>query len=285
MLLALNQNSSPREVSEKYMKTRRRLLVLEYDGVAVPYELHPGLTVPAEELKLTLKKLSRDPKNTIMLITGRDVDHLNKYWKDLQIILVAENGAFYKVPGGAWQSLFSTSSDWTNRVSNAMRSLAFQFPGSFIEEKNHSLVWHHRATREPVYESELRQILAAVNALNQSELFTVRYNEFALELSTTGIDPGTFLARWIGGQSFDYILAMGTIRLEESVFQLLTTDACTVRVGAMATSRANFHIEDQSGVVQFLMGLPSGSEGRLYLNIGGNGSFRKTPSKPDAETQ
>jgi trehalose 6-phosphate synthase/phosphatase len=284
MLLALNQNSNPAQVTDQYLKTRRRLFVLEYDGVVVPYELHPDITEPAESIKSALKKLAKDPRNTVMLMTGRDMYHLDKYWSDLPLILVAENGAFYRVPGGTWQSLFSATNDWMDRIANAMNSLSFQFTGSFIERKNHSLVWHHRTTVEPIYESELKQILAAVSALNHSELFMVRHSEFALELSTAGINPGTFMARWIGGQVFDFIMAMGTIRIDEDVFPLLTGDAFTVRVGEMTSSRANFHIASQLDVIPFLKNLTGGSEGRgLSWAFGGNGIFRNSQSKPDQE--
>jgi trehalose 6-phosphate synthase/phosphatase len=180
------------------------------------------------------------------------MEHLDKHWFDSPVILVAENGAYYRVPSGSWQSLFKATNDWMDRISNAINSLSFQFAGSFVERKNHSIVWHYRNVKEPIAPGELTQILAAIRALNNSQQFTIRHNEFAIELSTNGIDAGSFIARWIGGQSFDFILALGTVISETSVFPLLTDQAVTVRVGQSIDSRANYQVSKREDAILFI---------------------------------
>jgi trehalose 6-phosphate synthase/phosphatase len=265
MLLALSQNINSSDVFAKYAEARRRLLIFEYDGVVVPYDLYPGLTKPGVDVLAPIKALSNDPRNVVMLLSGRDMEHLDMHWSTMQLILVAENGAYYRVPGGSWQSLFSADNQWIDRISNALNSLSFQFPESFVERKNHSVVWHHRAMKEPIADAELRQILTAITALNRQDQFNVRYDEFSLELSTAGIDAGSFVARWIGGQSFNFILTVGTSRLEEPIFGLFSKEACSVRVGSFQNSRANFHLSSQADVTPFLSQLASFSNSKTAM--------------------
>lgn len=257
MLSALNQSLTAGEVFRRYRDAKRRLLIIEYDGALLPYDLNPEMTMPGSGIKNSLDDLCSDPRNVVILLSGRDMQHLDKFWASSQLILVAENGAYYRVPTGTWQSLFRADNYWIDRIANALCSLSLQYEGSFVERKNHSVVWHHRAMKEPLADAEIRRIVAAVNALNHHGQFMVRHNEFALELSTAGIDAGSFIARWIGGQFFDYTLALGTSRIEQTVFELFSKEACTVRVGAMTSSKANFHLFSQQDVVPFLEQLRS----------------------------
>lgn len=257
MLSALNQSFTLPEIFARYRDATRRLIIIEYDGALLPYDLHPGLTQPTAEVQNILKDLSADPRNLVMLLSGRDMEHLDKHWRSSQLILVAENGAYYRVPGGTWQSLFAADNYWIERVANALESLSFLYKDTFVERKEHSVVWHHRAMKAPMADAEIRQILSAVNALNNQGHFTVRHDEFALELSTAGIDPGSFIARWIGGQYFDFTMAIGTSRIEQSVFGLFSREACSVRVGPAVATRANFQLPSQDEVVPFLGQLSS----------------------------
>jgi len=252
MLSGLDQHFNPNDVREKYANSRKRLIVLEYDGVLVPYENHPDLTVPPVSLRSLLTKVAGDSRNTLMMVSGRDQQHLDKYWSDMLAILVAENGAYYRVPNGLWQSLFNSSNAWINRVENALNSLTFEYNGSFVERKKHSVVWHHRCAEPKITDAEMQGVLSAIRSLNHAGHFEVRSNEFSLELATNGIDPGSFLARWIGSQQFDFIMGIGTAQLDDFVFPLLTKHAISVRVGRFTQTRAKFHLAAQTDVESFL---------------------------------
>jgi trehalose 6-phosphate synthase/phosphatase len=266
MLTPLNRDNHSPEVRKKYTTAKRRLIVLEYDGVLVPYELHYDLTTPPNDLKVLINQLSADPRNVIMLMSGRDTEHLDKFWAESSLLVAAENGAFYRVPGGSWQSLFKADNYWIDRVANAMTSLAIQYAGSFVERKTHSLVWHFRTVKHPIVAAELNQIMSAIRALNHAGQFAIVKSEFSLELRTAGIDAGSFVARWLGGQHFDFIMAIGTERLDEQLFGLLTRDAATIRVGPTDSLRANFQLRSQEEVIPFLWDFVTPAAGRESVN-------------------
>ena len=77
-----------------------------------------------------------------------------------------------------------------------------------------------------------------------------------VELAPRGVDPGSFLARWIGGRKFDLVIAVGAGRMEESLFKILTRDSVTVSVSPAMTSTARYRLREQADVVPFLRSLP-----------------------------
>jgi trehalose 6-phosphate synthase/phosphatase len=131
-----------RNIPQRYRDASRRLIIVDYDGVLVPEQGRPGFTLPTKETKSVIQLLASDPRNTFMLMSGRDRPHLELHWAPFDVVLVAEYGAQFKEHGGPWRSLFEIDDSWMERAGSAMLALPFQYNGSFIERKTHSIAWH-----------------------------------------------------------------------------------------------------------------------------------------------
>jgi trehalose 6-phosphate synthase/phosphatase len=173
---------------------------LDYDGTLVPFDLHHEHTKPDSSIKEILYQLGTDPKNHVILISGRDKDHLEAHWWSIPITLVAEHGGYYRKHGEAWREVFSFSTDWIPKTLPALNALAFQYEGTFVEQKNYSIAWHYRAIKDKITETNKRQILAAIRSLPEKEHFGIYDGEFTIELRTFGVDKGSFISHWSGNK-------------------------------------------------------------------------------------
>jgi trehalose 6-phosphate synthase/phosphatase len=193
--------------------------------------------------------------NTIVLITDRETDYLKKHWFDTKIILVAESGALYHQFGKPWQSVFDYDSSWLAAVAPAINALAFQYDGTFVEQRNTSIAWYYANAKKTVDYAELRQVTTAIRSLGKSNEFTLHHGEGFLELYTKGIDPGSFMARWIGGRQYDFILSVAESRVDETMFGLFTGGAFLVRVSHGGFTHSNHVLDKQEEVVPLLASL------------------------------
>src|SRR5690554_7221277 len=61
-----------------YKQADNRLLLLDYDGTLVPLVKRPELARPDSQLLQNLTGLACDPKNTVVVISGRDRKYLSQ---------------------------------------------------------------------------------------------------------------------------------------------------------------------------------------------------------------
>lgn len=206
-----------------------------------------------------MQQISADPHNTVIIMSGRDKSHLDLHWSSYNIVLVAENGALYREPGIAWTSLFDIDDSWMERVGNAMRSLLFQYKGSYLESRRHSIIWHYMTPGNADVENDLDKIVSAIRALPQYGQFEVYEYHQKVELGPPGVDVGSFLTRWIGGKRFDLVMAIGSEPMHRSLSNILSQEAVTVSVSPVMTTSARYWLKSQQQVVTFLKGLQVGS--------------------------
>lgn len=77
------------------------------------------MAVPSEEALEALEKLTRDPKNLVYIISGRDQDFLEQHFGHFRNLgMSAEHGGFIKEPGhGRWSNFTeSLDMDWIGEV-------------------------------------------------------------------------------------------------------------------------------------------------------------------------
>lgn len=87
----------------RYVRAKRRLILLDYDGTLVNFTTDIDAAVPDTALYEILSTLIEDKKNKVVIISGRKHSTLQKWFGHLQIDLVAEHGVLQKKSGGLWQ--------------------------------------------------------------------------------------------------------------------------------------------------------------------------------------
>ncbi|MHC4431137.1 MAG: bifunctional alpha,alpha-trehalose-phosphate synthase (UDP-forming)/trehalose-phosphatase [Planctomycetota bacterium] len=248
------------ELAENCRKGSKRLFLLDYDGTLVGFKGKPEEAGPDHEIVALLKGLSRDPRNTVVIISGRDRTTLEDWLGYIGTALVAEHGGWIRPVGETWQSSVLFEMDWKDTIRPILDLHTDRTPGSTVEEKDFSLVWHYRrADPELAYVrgQELRGAL--VNLTENLDLGVFEGNKI-LEVKSQGVNKGRGAEHWLTEQDWDFILAAGDDYTDEEMFSVLPDEAYSIKVG-FAASRARFNVDSVKEIRLLLKRLLGDSDG------------------------
>jgi len=237
----LTESARNKMISD-YGKTRTRLFLLDYDGTLVGFTGRPDKAGPDAETISLLRSLSNDSKNRVVVISGRDKATLTKWLGNLNVALIAEHGAWTKQRGRDWQCTESLRSDWKDSIRPVLELYADRTPGSFVEEKDFSLVWHYRrADAELAYvrRQELRGALLNLTANLNVGVFE---GSKILEIRDLGLNKGRAAELWLEKQKWDFIFTAGDDYTDEDMFNVLPEKAYSIKVG-LSISKARFNVD------------------------------------------
>ncbi|HEX8459443.1 MAG TPA: bifunctional alpha,alpha-trehalose-phosphate synthase (UDP-forming)/trehalose-phosphatase [Pyrinomonadaceae bacterium] len=234
--------------------THRRLL-LDYDGTLVPYASRPQDAVAPAELVELLARLAADPATAIAVVSGRSRQDLESWFGEVKgLWLAAEHGAIMRSPETMQWELYrpNYTSDWKEPVFPVLEHFVDRTPGSLIEEKEFSLVWHYRMADPEFGEwlanelvSNLEQMLA------DTELRAYR-GQKTVEVKPGWANKGEVLARLSeAAPQAEFCLAAGDDRTDEDLFARLPEDAWTIHIGDRRT-RAKYCLADQTELRRLL---------------------------------
>ena len=221
-------------INELYKKALKRLLILDYDGTLVPLVKLPEMAIPDKPLIKTLKSLVADKRNRVVISSGRDTDFLDKWFGKLGVDLAAEHGAFFKEKG-EWKEYDQTKIFTDNGdVLKIMQQIMEKTPGSRIEVKKTSLVWHYRNCDKWLADLREKQlIIALMMPCARLNLQIMRGNK-VVEVKTMGFNKGTEATRLMGNDDYDFVMAMGDDITDEDMFHALPENAITIKVDSIS---------------------------------------------------
>ncbi|HEX15863.1 MAG: bifunctional alpha,alpha-trehalose-phosphate synthase (UDP-forming)/trehalose-phosphatase [Deltaproteobacteria bacterium] len=242
---------------EDYRGAKRRLLFLDYDGTLVPFSSRPEMAAPPPELLEVLRKLGVQRGNEVVIISGRDRGTLERWFGSLPVSLVAEHGAWIKE--GEWQAALPLEDSWKEEIRPILEFYTDRTPGSFIEEKDFSLVWHYRRADPELAEIRARELKDELLTLTANLNLGVLEGSKVLEVKDTSINKGRAALRWLE-ESWDFIFAVGDDWTDEDIFAVLPQWAYSIRVG-LSPSQARFNILSHTQVRELLEELVRCDEG------------------------
>ncbi|KAG2759426.1 Alpha,alpha-trehalose-phosphate synthase [UDP-forming] A [Phytophthora cactorum] len=80
-----------------YERSQRRLFLLDYDGTLVNYQSMEELAEPSPALMSCLEDLTADPHSTVYIISGRNKNRLQEWFRHLpRVGLAAEHGYWFR---------------------------------------------------------------------------------------------------------------------------------------------------------------------------------------------
>jgi trehalose 6-phosphate synthase/phosphatase len=242
------------EAVAAFRTAQRRLLILDYDGTLVAYTRSPRQAAPSSELRALLGRLSSLPATTVCLLSGRPRADLDAWFADVPgLAMAAEHGALTRPAGGEWKAVRpDADGSWKARVLPVLEHYADRTPGSFVEEKEHGLVWHYRLSDPEFGEWVANELVHNLEQmLAETEGRAMRGHK-VVEVRPAWVHKGS-VVRWLeeAGPPPDFRLGMGDDRTDEDLFEQLPPDAWTVRIG-QGPSRARFRLPDPWAVRAFL---------------------------------
>jgi trehalose 6-phosphate synthase/phosphatase len=238
-----------------------KLLVLcDYDGTLVPHAGLPSRAAPDAELLTLLRAVAERPDTSVQVISGRSREALERWLGGLPIGLHAENGFWQRpTPDGPWVALCEAHSGWKGAVRPVLEDFSSRSPGSFIEEKTVSLVWHYRLADPEfgaILAKELRLNLAGLSGLGELEVAAGAKN---VEIRLRGVHKGVVVPALLAASSPPpVVLALGNERANEDLFAALPPEGISVHVG-QGPSRARYRVRDHRAARALLRALVDGT--------------------------
>ncbi len=232
------------EIITQYRKADSRILFLDYDGTLVGFKNNPMKASPDEELMQTLEALASQANTELVLISGRDKETFDQWFPGKPFSMVTEHGVWSKKPGQEeWKLLEYISSDWKMLVRPVLEFFADRTPGTFIEEKNYSLVWHYRNTDQELGLQRAIELKDELNSLLSNFNLEIMEGNKVIEVKNSGINKGKAAARFLRNREYGFILAAGDDWTDEYLFQELPNETISIKVGA-AKTRARYSYAD-----------------------------------------
>jgi trehalose 6-phosphate synthase/phosphatase len=243
--------SIQKKLIEDYKNAKHRLLLFDYDGTLIPFSRKPEHAYPDAELLHLLKRLGEEEGNELVIISGRDKESLANWFQKLNVGFIAEHGVWLCEKDGQCSEIEYLRKDWKDEIHSVLELYVDRTPGSFIEEKDYSLVWHYRKA-DPEFAlmrvAELKELLMKLT--ESFDLGIVEGNK-ALEIKTAGINKGRAALNWISKQDWDFIMAVGDDITDEDIYEVLPDGAYSIMVG-FGASTAKYNVPSVNNVRSLL---------------------------------
>ncbi|MBI4548422.1 MAG: bifunctional alpha,alpha-trehalose-phosphate synthase (UDP-forming)/trehalose-phosphatase [Ignavibacteriae bacterium] len=242
-------SQSKQQLLTDYSTVENRLIMLDYDGTLVPFADEPIAAKPDAQIISILKKLSSIEQNHVVVLSGRDRETLEKWLGDLHLTLVAEHGGWVKPQGqNSWDMTVTPPDDnWKKDIRPVLELFVSRIPGSCIEEKFFSLVWHYRTASNESASIAARELLDTLSQLSTNLNIQVLPGNKILEVRNAGISKGMYYLRFHSANAPKFILAIGDDWTDEDLFSVLPPQAYSIKV-APRISKARFNLRSVNDV-------------------------------------
>ncbi|TKG94650.1 bifunctional alpha,alpha-trehalose-phosphate synthase (UDP-forming)/trehalose-phosphatase [Puteibacter caeruleilacunae] len=248
------------KIQSQYSSAEKRMIFLDYDGTLSGFKANPQDAKPDQELLDLLEDLQRDPRNIITIISGRDRETLEKWLGHFKVNLIVEHGVWLKTYGEEWELIANVNNSWMPQIRPILETFVDRTPGTNIEEKNYSLVWHYRKAEPEQGELRANELKDSLHTLTANLDLEIMEGNKVIEVKSGGINKGVAALRFLQNKAFDFVIAIGDDWTDEYMFRELgnheqTKDcAVTIKVGLKNTS-AGYKLESVGAVRKFLKGL------------------------------
>ena len=266
-------------LNKSYRASQQRLILLDWGGTLVAendtrdnlqaYALAQGIatrTGPNALLKDTLEALCSDPKNTVFVVSGKDMFAVGSFFGDVNGLgLGAEHGFYYRWPVAgsppvapnspsassntpgklkwhAMQHLNHSEKAWRDPALKVMELYMERTHGTYIEQKGHALIWQFRdADPEFGYmqSKELEEHLT--DLMLGYSVDVIRgggVSDGYIEIRPAGVSKGLFLKHALEilenrGVIVDFLMAVGDDSSDEPMFEQI--ESLTSQTGGALT--------------------------------------------------
>jgi trehalose 6-phosphate synthase/phosphatase len=240
-----------KQLIEDYRKAQRRLLLFDYDGTLIPFSRRPEHARPDAELLSILKGLAGEAGNELVVLSGRDKKSLSSWFQKYNIGFIAEHGIWVCEKDGQCSEIEHLRQDWKEEIRSVLELYVDRTPGSFIEEKDYSLVWHYRRSDPEFALMRVAELKELLMKLTESFDLGIFEGNKVLEVKNAGINKGRAALNWISRQDWDFILAVGDDLTDEDLFEVLPEKAYSIVVG-LGASKAKYNVPSVSIVRSLL---------------------------------
>ncbi|KAI7884621.1 hypothetical protein K492DRAFT_158031 [Lichtheimia hyalospora FSU 10163] len=246
-------------VKELFKSSKNGLLLFDYGGTLVPHGKTAG-PGDLDRISNILSKLTE--KSAVYVISGRTQPIIERDLGSIpKLGLCAENGFHIRSPGESWQRMRSdVDISWMSAVKQIFQYYTERTPGSYIETKDISIVWHYRSTTAG-QDAQFAGWQAAecqnhiADSVNKNFAVHSVTGKTNIEVMPHDINKTAIANRILQDIKPDFVLAIGDDRMDEDMFAFLNKQkiphVITCTVGPRSTEAKHF-VPNVEGVLTTL---------------------------------
>src|SRR6202022_1176641 len=209
---------------------------------------------PNAGIETLLHRLGPRPNGDVTGISRRSQEDLEAFLGGHPFRLIAEPGASLRGPGKKeWERLDrNINYAWKEEVLAIPRLYEQATPGSTIEEKHSSIVWHYRKADEEFGAWKANQLTEELSALTANHPIKVRHGKKMVEVTAAENNKGAAVVRVLEqNDNYEIALCAGDDLTDESMFEISSPRLLTIKIG-IGPTQARFRVSDPATFRQFL---------------------------------
>lgn len=239
------------QLHEAYLQAKRRLIFLDYDGTLVGFHTDPNEAKPTREVNELLARLVEDKRNRVVIISGRGRDTLEAWLGHFDLDIIAEHGVWLREKDREWKTLTRIDGSWKAPIQKLLDGYVDRTPGSFVEQKDYSLVWHYRKVETGLGEARTRELTSHLKYITVDKNLKVLEGNKVVEIKNSEIDKGRAATVWLNKYKANFVMSIGDDWTDEDTFKAMPDSAFTVKVGS-TSSAAKYRVADYKEVLALL---------------------------------
>ncbi len=242
-----------RQLREAIAGGERVAFFLDYDGTLREIEKEPRAARPHEEIRALLRRIEEHANIDLTLISGRSREDLEAWFAGDRFGIIAEHGAIVRPAGvSEWERWDrEVSYGWKNEIRDLLALYEQSTPGSRVEEKRTSLVWHYRNTDPEFGTWKANQLAHELSTLMANEPVKIRQGRKIVEVTAAQISKGAAVRRLLHERDYALVLCAGDDQTDESMFEIEAENLLSIKIGR-AASRARYRLRDPAAFRKFL---------------------------------
>ena len=242
------------QVGQALSAGKRIDLFLDYDGTLREIELDPRAATPNADIVTLLHRLGQQPNVDVTIVSGRSQEDMEAFLGGHPFRLIAEHGASLRGPGKKeWERLDrNINYAWKEELMAILLLYEQATPGSTIEEKQSSIVWHYRKADEEFGAWKANQLTEELSALTANHPIKVRHGKKMVEVTAAENNKGVAVASVLEqNDNYEVALCAGDDLTDESMFEISSPRLLTIKIG-IGPTQAHFRVSDPATFRQFL---------------------------------
>jgi trehalose 6-phosphate synthase/phosphatase len=210
-------------LEEQIRKAQRPLLLLAFDGTLRPFVGVPAEAAPTPRLLRILRQLAT--RGRVYVVTGRRSEELERWLGELPVGLVAELGLSTKEPGAAWSAKPALDRRILDEViKKTLQEFTERTPGSQIEDKTASLVWHYRGVDPELRTWRANELVQILRPLLAGSQYSVVGGSKTVEIRHFVASQAAAIGRILElHQDADLVFAAGTEPADSEMLEIVET--------------------------------------------------------------
>lgn len=244
-----------KKVDSQVLQSPHTFLLLDYDGTLTPIMPKPEMARLPESTRKILDKLSRNPKFSVGIVTGRQINEIKSLVKLKNVIYAGNHGL--ELEGPDFNYTHAKAKEFIRilrKVKNKLQPFQKLFPGSFIEDKKITLTYHYRLVDSRLIKMLQRAFLKEVSLWVRNKKIQILKAKKALEVYPNFNWNKGSAVRWIllHENTESLPIYIGDDKTDEMAFKALNELGITIRVGFSRDSHAQYFVKDVNEVWKFL---------------------------------